>query len=110
MEVGELAKERCGSDGKEELVLWVQLTFWSMDTNTCATVWLETACAAAAEQHTRQPLHHHHHLARKHCTHQEGLCMNRNEVDSYKLEFFKSHNAVSAIYCKVHCTSNRHFG
>ena len=110
MEVGERAKEPCGSDGKEELVLRVKLTFWSMDTNTCATVWLETACAAAAEQHTRQPLHHHHHLARKHCTHQKGLYTYRNEVDIHELEFFRSYNAVSGIYCNVHCTSNRYFG
>jgi len=95
MEVGERAKEQCGSDGKEELVLWVQLTFWSMDTNTCATVWLQTACAAAAEPRTRQPLHHHHHLARKHCTHQKGLYTYRNEVHIHKLEFFRLHHAVS---------------
>ena len=80
-----------------------------MDTNTCATVWLETACAAAAEPHTRRPLHRRR-PARKHCTHQKGLYTYRDEADIHELEFFKIYNAISGIYCNVHCTSNRYFG
>lgn len=47
--------------GTGELLERVQLIFWSMDTSTCATVGLQTPCAAEAEPHTQQPPRHHHH-------------------------------------------------
>jgi hypothetical protein len=65
MQFGGGAKEESGDGGTMELMKGAQLIFWSVDTSTCATVLLQTRCAAEAEPHTQQPLHLHHHLARK---------------------------------------------